>query len=113
MLNKLFGLKKQKNHNSDQEYCVKSSLGERYKCKCCGYFTMTEKPLDPNGSPGTFEICPVCFWEDDSLQYLDPDRSGGANKVSLNEAKENYRNYGAVEKDMLQYVRAPRDYEQK
>lgn len=45
----------------------------KYKCKCCGYYTLSEKPLDHNGYPGTFEICPVCFWEDDSIQYKNPD----------------------------------------
>ena len=83
----------------------------KYQCKCCGYFTLEEEPLDPNRCPGTFEICPVCFWEDDSLQFLHPDLEGGANNVSLNIAKKNFKEFGAAEKEMLKYVRKPKKSE--
>lgn len=33
--------------------------------------------------PGSYEICPVCGWEDDKQQYLDPTLKGGANHLSL------------------------------
>ena len=39
---------------------------ELYTCPCCGYKTLEEC------SPGTFEICPICFWEDDNVQFEDP-----------------------------------------
>jgi rubredoxin len=39
----------------------------RYACSCCGYLTLDEQP------PGTFDICPVCWWEDDPVQFDDPD----------------------------------------
>ncbi|MCB9892565.1 MAG: hypothetical protein H6832_01620 [Planctomycetes bacterium] len=39
---------------------------------------------------GTYEICDVCGWEDDPVQFADPDRRGGANKESLREAREHY-----------------------
>ncbi|MGI6284115.1 CPCC family cysteine-rich protein [Caproicibacterium lactatifermentans] len=38
-----------------------------------------------------FEICPVCGWEDDGVQLDEPDLEGGANEMSLNEAREAYR----------------------
>ena len=43
---------------------------------------------------GKYEICPVCGWEDDPVQRRDPDFPGGANKMSLNEAIEAYRQGG-------------------
>lgn len=45
-----------------------------YACPCCGYKTLLQKP------PGTYEICHVCHWEDDGVQYYDPDYVGGANQ---------------------------------
>jgi hypothetical protein len=57
--------------------------------------------------PGTFDICPVCRWEDDNLQFDDPSYAGGANRVSLNEAKENYAAYGAKSREAVPHARPP------
>lgn len=72
-----------------------------FPCPCCGCLTIGEEP------PGTFEICPVCFWEDDNVQFEDPDYVGGANGVSLNQARENFRLFGAVSKEFVGQVRKP------
>jgi hypothetical protein len=56
---------------------------------------------------GTSEICPVCFWEDDLVQFNDPDYAGGANRVSLNEARQNFTKIGAVSEREKQFVRPP------
>lgn len=39
-----------------------------------------------------YEICDECLWENDPVQLDDPDFAGGANEMSLNEAREVYRN---------------------
>jgi anaerobic ribonucleoside-triphosphate reductase len=39
---------------------------------------------------GSYEICPVCNWEDDPVQEEDPSYGGGANVMSLNEARKAY-----------------------
>jgi hypothetical protein len=39
----------------------------------------------PEPPPGTYEICGVCGWEDDPVQFDDPDYAGGANGASLRE----------------------------
>ncbi len=49
----------------------------KYTCPCCGYRTLDEEP------PGTYDICEICFWEDDPVQFVDPDYEGGANTPSL------------------------------
>ncbi len=54
----------------------------KYTCPCCGYQTLSEPP------PGTYEICPVCFWEDDGVQFADPDYEGGANRASLRQEQQ-------------------------
>ena len=39
---------------------------------------------------GSFDICPVCGWEDDNVQYEDRDFAGGANRLSANESRRLY-----------------------
>lgn len=73
----------------------------KYPCPCCEYLTFDEEPC------GSFEICPVCYWEDDNVQNADPSYSGGANGVSLNEGKENFARYGAIKKELSNKVRRP------
>lgn len=72
-----------------------------YQCPCCGYLTLAEKP------PGTFEICPVCNWEDDNVQAADPTYEGGANGVSLEQARNNFAQFGAISRDAIGRVREP------
>ena len=43
-------------------------------------------------SVGTFESCPVCGWEDDIIQYYEPDEEQGANQMSLNQARQAWKN---------------------
>lgn len=64
---------------------------ERFSCPCCGYLT-----LDHPAS-GSYDICPVCFWEDDLVQNEDPAYAGGANEPSLTEARANFARFGAIE----------------
>lgn len=54
-----------------------------FKCPVCGQYTF-------QSGPGSYEICPVCGWEDDKAQYKDPNLKGGANRFSLKEYKEQY-----------------------
>jgi Cysteine-rich CPCC len=74
---------------------------DRFPCPCCGYLTMREE------TRGTYEICPVCNWEDDGVQFADPSFWGGANIQSLNEARENFREFGAALREDLKKVRPP------
>ncbi|WP_285616306.1 CPCC family cysteine-rich protein, partial [Pseudobacillus badius] len=73
----------------------------KYTCPCCGYKTLDEEPTD------TYEICEICFWEDDGVQFRDPDYEGGANEVSLRQAQHNFIKFGACDKGSLKFVRHP------
>jgi hypothetical protein len=73
-----------------------------YPCQCCGFLTLT----DP--ATGSYEICPVCFWEDDPVQNEDAAFSGGANSVSLAQARENYIQCSACKPEFSGKVRPPR-----
>ncbi|WP_413512615.1 CPCC family cysteine-rich protein [Myroides odoratus] len=77
----------------------------RYECPCCGYFTFFDKPIN------TFQDCPVCLWEIDGIQNENPSYVGGANQVSLNQAKENFQLFGAVEQRLKQFSRLPTEEE--
>ena len=52
-----------------------------------------------------FDVCDVCGWENDGLQYDEPDYDGGANWVSLNKARANYKECGKAmsETDRAEY----------
>ncbi|SHN94126.1 hypothetical protein BCLUESOX_1652 [bacterium endosymbiont of Bathymodiolus sp. 5 South] len=76
-----------------------------YPCQCCGYLTLGENTRD------TYEICDVCFWEDDVVQNYDPNFSGGANDPSLNDAKNNYIKYKVADKKNKKFVRNPYSHE--
>lgn len=54
------------------------------KCECCGNYSI---PLN-----SAYEICSVCGWQDDDIQNDDPNFEGGANEMSLNQAKKAYKN---------------------
>ncbi|MBE1602653.1 MULTISPECIES: CPCC family cysteine-rich protein [Streptomyces] len=76
----------------------------RYPCVCCGHLTMDEPP-------GSYQICPVCFWEDDAVQLRWPGYWGGANRPSLMEAQKNHQAFGACEERAVEHVRPPEDHE--
>lgn len=79
----------------------------KYKCPCCGFYTFEHRPN------GTYDICKVCFWEDDPTQLGDCNYKGGANGVSLLQAKANFLRFGACEERMIPYVREPKEDEMK
>lgn len=76
-----------------------------FRCPCCNYKTLKEKPTD------TFQICPVCYWEDDDVQFYDCNYEYGANDVSLNMARENFKKYHVSDIKFKDLVREPTDYE--
>ena len=56
-------------------------MSPEYPCSCCGYRVFAR-------APGSYDICPVCGWEDDALQLeYATTLAGGANALSLFEAQ--------------------------
>lgn len=79
---------------------------ELFPCPCCGYLVFSEWP-------GSYNICPICRWEDDRSQ-LRWVRSLGANHVSLIEAQRNFAQdgakYGPKDKRYLNLYAEPSEY---
>jgi hypothetical protein len=81
-------------------------MGVAYPCPCRGYLVFDKKP-------GPYDICPICFWEDDLVQLRFVSTGGGANSPSLIQAQKNYRALGASERRCRRFVRAPRPDERR
>ncbi len=60
----------------------RGGLGDELLCPVCRRGRFEEK--------GGWEICEVCGWEDDPVQRRDPDLTGGANHLSLHQARLAY-----------------------
>ena len=72
-----------------------------YRCPCCKYKTLHSR--------GRIEFCPVCWWEDDGQDEDDADEVwGGPNgDLSLRQAQENFRKFGASEECFVKRARKP------
>jgi len=75
--------------------------GGPHPCPCCGCLTLHGR--------GSYEVCPVCFWEDDGQDdpYADEVWGGPNGRLSLATARENYRRIGASDEASIPKVRAP------
>lgn len=92
-------------HQLETASTRKGPDGGPYRCPCCGSKTLPER--------GGFDICPVCFWEDDGQDDQDADvvRGGPNGAISLTQARLNYKGFGACERRMLPSVRKPKRHE--
>ncbi len=110
---------------ADKAVKEKGKIKKKYQCLCCGYMTLETK--------GEFDICPVCFWEDDAYLIFDdqsntffslyyeideiPEEtlldipSGANHRLTLREGRKNYKKYGACKKSLKKYVRKPKKKE--
>jgi hypothetical protein len=72
-----------------------------YRCPCCGFITLAER--------AAFEICDVCYWEDDGQDEHDADevRGGPNHDLSLRQARQNFEAIGACNEYCAQFVRDP------
>jgi len=79
--------------------------GGPYACPCCRCLTLPSR--------GDYELCPVCFWEDDGQDDHDADtvRGGPNGDLSLEEARTNFADFGAWHRSALSNVRPPRSHE--
>jgi len=85
---------------------VTKPVAERkHSCPCCRFLTLSER--------GGYEICKVCFWEDDGQGDHDADevRGGPNSDLSLAQARLNFAVFGACEERFTSNVRPPLESE--
>lgn len=57
-------------------------MEKRYQCPCCGALSLDEERA--------WDICELCWWEDDLFQFRNPNLEFGANDLSLNEWRKKF-----------------------
>lgn len=67
---------------------------ELFTCFCCNYKTILER--------GNYQICKVCFWEDDGGN--DECKYSHVNHMTLKEAKDNFKIKGVILEKFLKFV---------
>ncbi len=72
-----------------------------FQCPCCKFKALSRRHL--------FEICPVCFWEDDGQDEANAERVlGGPNgNLSLRQAQINFEKFSVCDERYKQNVRSP------
>ena len=74
-------------------------------CPCCGCITI------PNHGDALAYICPVCLWEIDLFIHTENESSDQNHGLTLLQARENYKKFGAVLPGLKRYCREPREDE--
>ena len=66
------------------------------QCPCCDYFVL--------GRRGSYDPCPVCYWEDDGQDMDRLDDVSAQNHISLRQARNNFRRIGACDQSALSLI---------
>ncbi|MGF1546889.1 MAG: CPCC family cysteine-rich protein [Thiotrichales bacterium] len=84
--------------------CERLRMINRFPCPCCGYLVFEREP-------GSHQVCPICYWEDNLVQLRFPLMAGAANHVSLLEGQRNFAACGAAESRHAGETRSPFGHE--
>lgn len=80
-------------------------MSGKHPCIICGHKTLDNR--------GDWDICPVCFWEDDVILGNDDVRSPANSGVYVSEAQANFVKFGACRPEHVEEVRSPTDEEER
>ena len=67
-----------------------------YQCPCCDYFTLHGR--------GSFDCCPICYWEDDGTDLDRMDEVSTAHHITLRQARRNFEKLGACDQAAVALV---------
>jgi hypothetical protein len=71
------------------------------QCPCCDYISHYER--------GGYDICKICFWEDDGQDIDKVDEISWVNHMTLRQGRANFREFGASSLHVQQYVLPPEE----
>ena len=77
------------------------SLERRFQCPCCDHFTLGERR--------SFEVCPICAWEDDGQDLDELDLVSTPNHITLPQGRSNFQSFGASDQSALGLVARPEE----
>lgn len=60
-----------------------------HQCPCCDYFSLAKR--------GSYDICQVCYWEDDGQGLGQLDDVSRPNHITLREGRLNFARCGAAD----------------
>ncbi len=75
---------------------LEGSLPGWLPCPVCQYRTFE--------TIGAWDTCPVCGWNSDPVQETMQDDPTGANGISLNEARRNFKAFRAITQEKLEHL---------
>ena len=78
-------------NNNKEHYKVTGDIDSLGQCPCCNFYSISL------GEDGHYDICNVCFWENGG---------NGPNHMTLEDAKQNFKTFGAMSKSALQFIDA-------
>jgi hypothetical protein len=78
-------------NNGKEQYKVIGDIEPLGQCPCCNFYSIGL------GEDGFYDICTICFWENGG---------NGPNHMTLEEAKQNFKTFGALSKSALQFIDA-------
>ncbi len=78
----------------DRVRAVEGELESMAVCPCCQHYSLSQN--------GEYEICPVCFWEDDGSTKLH--RYSDPNHMTLAEGQVNFASFGACSRTSTKHV---------
>jgi Cysteine-rich CPCC len=68
----------------------------KFQCPCCDFFTLAAR--------ADWDICLICFWEDDGNDIDRPDSVSSCNYMTLREGRRNFLKVGACDLKMVPNV---------
>lgn len=71
----------------------------RHHCIICGYLTLESRC--------EYEVCEICYWEDDLLFEGSDDWSPANGDLRISEAQANFLQFGACHSNVARFTRPP------